>query len=337
MGIDRKRIAVESILACAMLGLASCTVNPAWERPKDKDYVPAPTVTVGVAFNINDLVAELPSGALPITIQKTIVNTGNATVPAGYQITETVLGMNFLAVAGSAGYVPGDPATQTFFSCAQAGPSLGPGQSAVISFALGSPACPSIPPGLTELSCGVYREALVIDGPDVIQESDEFDNRDTHYFYVPSSILTININANKNPNGDPNAFVVGRTVKIVAFGLPVPPPAPPPVVTHAYTSSILPAGNPYTVNGRTPRISSVSGASCVLTPAMPALAPPPVTGTYTCTIPDPSFVGPICNSFLGNAQVFEERLNTKLTGISADGCIIRQKSLLTNIIFECRR
>ncbi len=335
--LGRARVAAFATTLLAMLILLGCAKNLTWERPKDKDYIPPPTGTAAVeGFGINDLVDELPSGALPITIQKTIVNTGDATIAAGYEITETVLGMNFLAVAGSVGYIPGDPATQTVFSCSQAGPQLAPGQSAVISFPLGSPGCPSTPPGLAELPCGVYREKLEIDALGVVQESNERDNEDTHYFYIPSSVLTININTTKNPNGDPNAFVVGRTVKVVAFGLPQPPPPPPPVTTHTFATSILPAGSAYTVNARTPRISPISGTSCVLSPGMPALAPPPVAGAYTCTIPDPSFVGPICNSFLGNAQVFEESLNTKLTGISADGCIIRQKSLLVNIIFECR-
>ena len=342
MGINRNVHALSRItlILFTAVFVSGCMSNLNWVDPADKVYDPPPTSTVTIEFGINDVVDQLPSGDLPITVQKTITNDGTKAITAGYNIVENVLGMNFIAAAGHAGYVPGDPATQTVFFCSQPGPALAPGDSATIQFVLGSPACPALippppAPPITELPCGVYQETLTIDVPDVINETDENDNEDEHYFYVPSDVQTININTVRNPTGNPNVFVVGTTVKVVAFAFP-PPPATPSILTHNYTTGVVPAGSAYRVNARSPRVSPISGTSCALTPAMPATAPPSPGGGFTCTIPDTSFVGPVCNSFLGNVPVFEENLNTKITAISADGCIIRQKTLQVAMIFECR-
>jgi hypothetical protein len=164
-----------------------------------------------------------------------------------------------------------------------------------------------------------------------VDETQETDNEAVHYFYIPSPVLTINLNTLRNPNNAANTFVVGQTVKIRGVELPGT------VTTHQFNTSIVgPPGSTYILNGRSPVTSSVSGVSCVLAPALPIVNTTGPQGvTYTCTVPDRSFLGPVCNSFLGNVQVYEENLNTKLTAISSDGCIIRQKSALVSVIFEC--
>lgn len=344
MAAFRRSVCIAGVVAGGLVGSAlvgGCSGTPPvppparpnlmWTPPKT--YDPTPDATIALAFGINGTVEELPSGALPITVTKTVVNTGSAAVAAGYEIEETVRVMRFLAVAGQAGYVSAD----TLFSCAQPGPALAPGDSASVSFVLGGPACP-LEPGLAfaVLPCGVFQETLTLDQPMTVDETVETDNEAVHYFYVPSPVLTINLNTVRNPNNAANTFVVGQTVKVRGFE------PPPTVVTHRFSTSIVgPAGSTYILNGRSPRTSSVSGASCVLAPMMPVLGTPPGSGvagpvavTYTCTVPG-GFVGPVCNSFLGNVQAFEESLNTKLTAISSDGCIIRQKSGLVSLVFEC--
>lgn len=344
MAITRKHLstmtlAIGGLAAVIVFGSCSGTSpvpppprpNLAWTMPKA--YVPTPDATISLAFGINDFVDELPSGALPITVTKTVINTGSAAIAAGYEVEETVRLMRFFAVAGQAGYVPAD----TVFSCTQPGPALAPGDSAAVTFVLGGPGCP-LDPAFTfaVLPCGVYQETLALDRPMAVDETVEFDNDAVHYFYIPSPVLAININTTRNPNTAPNTFVVGQTVKIRGFE------APPVVTTHGFATSIVgPPGSTYLLNGRSPR-TGASGTNCVLAPMMPVLGAPPGSGipgpqavSYTCTIPDPAFLGPVCNSFLGNVPVFEENLNTKLTAISADGCIIRQKSGLVSVVFEC--
>jgi hypothetical protein len=58
-------------------------------------------------FGINDYVNLLGSGALPITVQRTIINNSLYPISAGYTVEENLTGWTFLAVGGSAGYVPG--------------------------------------------------------------------------------------------------------------------------------------------------------------------------------------------------------------------------------------
>ncbi|MFC1712880.1 hypothetical protein ACFL6S_04375 [Candidatus Poribacteria bacterium] len=324
-------------LVCILLVSAGCrhgTMNLAWAGPKT--YTPPPRETVGILFGINDNVDVLPSGALPITIQKSITNTGTKAIKAGYLIQESVVGWSFVAVAGTAAYVEGDLATRTVFECTQPGPALAPGETKDITFVLGGPGCPPTPSGLTVLPCGMYKETLTLDSAYTVKETDEHDNLAGHFFLVPSDVLKIIINVVRNPDSDSRIVVAGQTVKVVSFAYPYTKvPDTPPIVahTHNFNISIVPPTAAYTVNGRTPIPGKLCGASGALVPGPMPLTSPAVVD-YNVTIPDNTCVG-ICNSSLGNSLVHEEKLNTKLTAISADGCVIAQKSVLASVIYEC--
>jgi len=306
---------------------------------KAKSYNPPPTDTVGLAFGVNDNVDVLPSGNLPIEVEKKIGNNGTANVAVPYRINEEVVRMIFVVAGNSAGFVPGNPPDYTAFDCNQQGPILAKGQKQAISFKLGSTPCPvnpihANPTPPPALKCGLYRETMMADSAYNVDEPNENDNNSVNYFYVPSNTRRIIMNATTNPNNVSCFSVQGKILSIIAptsvFG----------VQTHQVTASIVPSGSQgYTVNGKSPVGPGASGTTCSIAPGLPAQVPAgagPLPLGYTCTIPDPHFVGPTCNSFLGSAPVYEEHLDTKLTAISGDGCIIAQKMLQVRVIFECQ-
>jgi hypothetical protein len=305
------------------------TVNLTWVGPKT--YTPSPNETIAIEFGVNDNVDVLTSGILPITIQKSITNTGTEPIQDAYIIRERVVAWVFIVAAGSAGYIEGDLATRTVFECNQQGPPLAPGETRDITFVLGGPDCSPTTSyaGVAVLPCGMYKETLTVDFADEIKEIDEYDNIAGHFFFVPSDVQWITINVVRNPANIKNVNVVGQTVQILA---PVFDPGET-VTTHTFNIIIMPAMAAYTVNGRTPVFGSLAGTIGVLVPGAMPLASPGMVN-YNITIPDPSFLGP-CNSFLGGARVYEEKVNTKITAISYDGCIIVQRSALVSVIYEC--
>lgn len=82
-----------------ILVLTGCA-NGAWMG--DKTYDPPEVDNVSlVGFNVDDDVAVLLSGALPITISRDIVNTGPGELSAGYTVREEVI-LTIIAVQGGA-------------------------------------------------------------------------------------------------------------------------------------------------------------------------------------------------------------------------------------------
>jgi len=331
--------AFKLVCMALLMSLISCAPNINLEQ--DKTYMPPATDRVGLAFGVNDNVDILPSGALPISVEKNIGNNGTDAVAAPYQINEDVVRMVFISVAGSAGFVPGNMAGYTAINCNQAGPRLAQGQKQVITYDLGSATCPVNPaynlinPPPT-LQCGLYRETMTADSTNAVKETNENDNRSVNYFFVPSISDRINLAVVRNPNVVNGVFVQGMIVNIVA---PTLPAGPPPVVTHAVTASIVPPGSQgFTVNGISPVGPRVSGTICAVAPALPFLVPAGgvLPLTYTCTIPDQFFLGPTCNSFLGGTPAYEEHFDSKITAIANDGCIIAQKFLQVRVFFECQ-
>lgn len=336
------------LLLCLFLGFTGCfhnnpppppPVNLAWTG--DLVYTPAPTATLALQFGINDEVDQLPNGDLPITIAQVITNTGTEPIAAGYTVTLTVIRWTFLAVAGQAGFLEGDPTVHTMFECNQSGPALAPGQQVTIAFVLGGPGCPiNVPPAAsaTTIPCGMFQATLTADFNDDIDESNEQDNKAKDFFFVPSDVLRINIATVRNPNNDPNQTVIGQTVHPYA---PVYPDGST-VNTHRFTITTIPAGATINVNAITPRNGALAGnVGNMITGPFPQTVTPGAGGivyNYNVTIPNASFRGP-CNGVFaplsGDPTSYLEPVNSKITAISSDGCIIAQKSALVNVVHEC--
>ncbi|SDX41763.1 hypothetical protein SAMN05444358_105199 [Ruegeria halocynthiae] len=169
------------LLAFGIFLIGACA-NLIWVEPKI--YMPGSTEIEVEGHGINGPVDILPRGTTAITISHEITNAGNSPVPAGYQITETVIQWVFQRNIASVGWREGDPATHTIVQLSQSGPALDPGESAVISFG-----------PFTVGSCGLFGETLELDSTNIVVESSNQDNEDKHLFFVPSNQI-INITAN---------------------------------------------------------------------------------------------------------------------------------------------
>ncbi|TVO76939.1 hypothetical protein [Sedimenticola selenatireducens] len=320
----------------------------AWLGP-DKTYTPTPVDQLLLpGFGINQEVDVLGSGALPITINREIVNSGQATLSAGYPVTETVELMVFVRVAGSAGWTPGPAATHTLFTCAQPGPELLPGESADISFTFPGPLCTPNPVvamlPLGPLSCGMYKETLIIDDGNTVAEgaTGELNNEAEHFFYVPSSAPQLNMNVVLNPVPDPNISIVPvRRVVIPAFNYPPPAAGMLTTTSHQVTLSTNPAGGGYSVHGRSLVKGSPDFAPDVgnlvppIVPPMLVVAPGtllPTVINYNISF-DPTYLGP---NISGSGAYYAEGFDSKITAISTDGCMIRQKTLKATVLHEER-
>ena len=314
----------------------------AWLGP-DKSYTPPSTEQVLMpGFGINQEVDVLGSGALPITITREIVNSGSALLPAGYPVTETVELMVFVSVPGGAGWAPGPATSHTLFNCSQPGPALQPGESATMVFSFPGPFCTPNPTlaflPLGPLVCGMYRETLVVDDGDTINEGGggESNNEAIHYFFVPSSAPRLNMAVTLNPNNDGNLNVVPvQRVIVPAFNYPVPGPVT--ITTHRVVVSTNPPGGGFSVHGR----SLVNGSpdfapdvANLVPPVTPPLRVPagPTTIDYDITF-DPAYLGP---DLTGSGPYYAEGFDNKITAISADGCQIRQKVLKATVLHEER-
>ena len=312
----------------------------------DKSYSPASVETLLLpGFGINQDVDVLGSGALPITITREIVNSGTAVLNAGYPVTETVEQMVFVRVPGSAGWTPGPTATHTLFTCTQPGPTLQPGESADVIFTFPGPLCtfnPTLPIlPLGPLSCGMYKETLVIDDGDTVDEgaTGELNNEAEHFFFVPTSSPQLNMNVTLNPIPDGNISIVPvRRVIIPAFNYPPPPAGMLTTTSHRVTISTNPPGGGYSVHGRT-----VVNGSPNFAPDVGNLIPPPILvvapGVMAPTVVnyvinfDPAYIGP---NITGSGPYYAEGFDNKVTAISTDGCLIRQKTLKTTVLHEER-
>ena len=287
-------------------------------------------------FGINDSVDLLISGAVPLTVQRTLLNQSRFPVAAGYTVQATLQAWNFLAVGGSAGYVPGELPGQQVFDCqTMATPALLPGQSATISFILGGPGCPPATP-IGALSCGLYQESMTVLAPTVLSGlcTNTLDVTANNFLFV-SEPNQIRIAAAYNPNGDPNTAVAPVNDVWVFAALPGP------VTTHTLNITTTSPTFSYFVRCKSPIIGPQAPTIGALVPAIPQSPAPPALFTgnaafnYTVTV-NPAYNGlPACN-VIGLLPHYEEKVNTKLTAISTNGCAIAQETILATGLYECQ-
>ncbi len=341
------RVYLSVLVSALLIGISACDhdnpppppVNLEWIGKLE--YSVPPSQTLALKFGINDEVDQLTNGNLPITVSQVLTNSGTEAIAAGYDITLNAVRWTFLAVSGQAGFLEGDPAIHTLFTCSQLGPELDPGEQVTISFTLSAPGCPiNTPPATsaTTIPCGMFQATMSADFTTQIPESNEQDNDAKDFFFVPSSILAINIATVRNPAADPNLIIIGKTVHAYAPGYS----AATTVVTHNFSITSVPAGDTITVNAITPRNGALAGNIGNMSPGpFPQIVTPPGGGSvynYNATIPDPFFQGP-CNGIFaplsGDPTSYLETINSKITAISSDGCAIAQKSALVTVVHEC--
>lgn len=281
--------------------------NLIWDGPKI--YAP-PSVPLTVSgLGLNGSVDQLPGPApMPVTISRVITNTGNQPVPAGYEINETVELMQFVAIAGSAGFVP-NASVPAITDQTVLGSALAPGDSMAVSFTFTVP------------SCGMYRETLTVDYSSAVAETNEGDNVGTHFFGVASTMAM-------------NITVVPRTFNLwhdVAGGPMGPPPgivaAPAfPATTVQFNITATAPGTTFHYNYRQAPVTGVHGAVARLVGPAPVLPPAPgVTGPIVVTYQ----VSPIDHNVPSVDIMTDlgwERFVPKVTAISSDGCVIRQQT-----------
>lgn len=304
-----------ALILLAAFTVSSCrhdTPNPdgpnlAWDGPKV--YAP-PSVPLTVSgLGLNGSVDQLPGPApVPVTISRVITNTGNQPVPAGYEVNETVELMQFVAIAGSAGFVP-NASVPPITDQTVLGTALAPGDSVAVSFSFVVP------------SCGMYRETLTLDGSGTVTELNEGDNVGTHFFGVASTMAM-------------NITVVPRTFSLwhePAGGAVGPPPgivAAPgfPATTATFTITAAAPGTTFHYNYRQAPVTGVHGAVARLTGPAPVLPPAPgVAGPIVITH-QVSPVGHNVPSVDILTDLGWERFLPKVTAISSDGCVIRQQT-----------
>ncbi len=309
------------LVIIAALFLAAC--NLAW-TDDPKTYLPAPADQIEVeGFGIDAPVDILASGALPITITRTLTNTGALAVSAGYTVTETVERMKFEAVNPTRWEwveVPADPRF-IYFTCTTTGPALAPGQEVDITFTFPGPDCVGPPPPANPsvLDCGLYKETLVTDAGLTVGETDEGDNETEHFFYVPSSQGRLNMRAVPDPDNDPHIDV---------FPAPRPPQVAIDAKEYAGITTVrawsveitsVPPTAGWIVNGISP-VTAIK-AEGELVPMMQIIDPAPAPARvvdYEVTF-DPD-----------RAEAIED-INSKVTAITTDGCQIRQRFLKTTV------
>ncbi|HYG24724.1 MAG TPA: sialidase family protein [Verrucomicrobiae bacterium] len=285
-------------------------------------------------FGINASVDVLVSGDLPLTVRRTIINNSAIPIAGGYTVREKLHGMTFVAVGGTAGYVPGAPSQQVFDCEVTNTPALAPGQTAVIEFTLGGAGCTPLAP-ITALPCGLFQETMTIESPQVANglcTNTIVEVVDSNFIFVDDG-SQIQIAAALNPDNAPSASVSGTTVNV--FALPSPP-----VRTHQLTVTTIPPNLTYFVRGRSPITGPQAPTIGAFTPGIPQAPAPPlvVTGgtvlNYFVTV-NPDYNGtPSCNVF-GLPTSYQEKVNTTLTLISTNGCSIAQESLQATGIYEC--
>ncbi|NVO55885.1 hypothetical protein HW561_08805 [Rhodobacteraceae bacterium B1Z28] len=271
------------LIVFGVILVGSCA-NLVWVEPKV--YMPGSTEIEVDGFGINGPVDILPRGTSAVTISHEITNAGSSAVPAGYQITETVVQWVFQRNVTSVGWLEGDPATHTIAQLTQSGPALGPGESAVISFG-------PFPVG----SCGLFGETLELDTTNIVVESSNQDNEDEHLFFVPSNQI-INITAT-TINGA-LFHKNGRTL------------------THQFRINSGGAGNQWLYTGFSWIATEGSSADAVPTPTgrVPQGPAPQLINMFV-TPKDHK------HSPLG----FGPSVKGKVTAISTDGCVIKQKAV----------
>ncbi len=307
-----------SLLTCMIgVALAGCHAtmplrgpNLEWDGAKVYSSGSVPYTLAG--FGVGAVIDQLPLAApSAVTITRMITNSGNETVPAGYQINETVQLMQFTAVGGSAGFTPAPvpPVTnQTVL-----GPALAPGDSVPVSFTVPIPAC------------GLYLETLTVDFAGAVAETQERDNVGLHYFSVAGSMR---VNITVTPNNSVSLWHANAG------------PAPPwavvapafPATTHSFTIAATTPGTTFHYSYYQPIVNGSLGATGQLIGPAPVTPPSlPVAGPVTISHQVSARTHNVPATDILFDAAFEHFL-PRVTAITGDGCEIRQQTAQVSVV-----
>jgi hypothetical protein len=316
-------------------------------------------------FGINDNVAMLANGVLPIDITPSIYNPTTTPLPAGYAATIEVRGMSFVIGPSSAGYVQGSGGQIAFQCLATATPAILPGRVGSIDFTLGGPGCPPTSP-LAMLPCGVYQVTITATVPLLGPCASPSTTRTltSHgFFYVPSTDL-LNVDVVENPNNLPMpdappypniAFCEFPQYKRVSVWTDPAPPgprcargAPELATTHQITITTFP--NPsasYFVN-LYPGTPVVGEGGTVQGDLIPAPNPPPAfytgmqvfnyvlttwEGFHGCFKANGNCGNPLAISSPDPGWYFDD-VDLQVTVVATNGCSLAVRKLKAASIWE---
>ena len=288
-------------------------------------YDPAPVQMIPLEFGVNDVVAELVSGTLPLTITRTLTNSSTEDMPGPAVIEMNVVAWTFQFVGNTAGYREGPAATHTVFSCSEAVSPLASGESVDVSFTLGGPECSGT---LSALPPGMYRATFTSPDP-------YFLDNDVYSFFFVQDATQILIDIEKNPQGDPDTIVDGKWV-IIQEHLMVPPKTAKTVVTHDVFITVTLPSTGFVVNGRTNVRAALTQDLGFFLDTLPSRTADPLPYATTIDVSEPPLpctAHPAGNPF---SNLHFANVSTKITVISNTGTKIRQEVLNVLVSHECQ-
>jgi hypothetical protein len=242
-----------------------------------KTFTPAQTGKILVeGFGVNDSVAVLPVGTSPTNVSIGLANRGSGTVSGAYAVREVI--EVFALRSPPVRFEPVD----TVFDAVFPGPTpIAAGDTAAFSAAVTVPA-----------TCGLYRETLIADTADAVDESDETNNRRVDWFFIPS---------NQQFNIMVNVLDDDITHEM-------------PVNTHTFTvtASFVPPVDSVFLGGFTFVATAGDLASIDLAP-----------GKYPLPLVIQMTVTPRTHVIPGG---FAPTVTGKVTVISKDGCVVKQQT-----------
>lgn len=267
------------LLPLVLVFVCACNPNLAWIGEKTYDPMPVDTLFVE-DLGVEDSVAILQPTAF--SIAHALANPSRQSVAGGYEVKEEILRWVFQAAGGSAGWVPGDPDTHIVFADSLSGPALAAGAVDSVSFGPIGP-----------LDCGLYEQILTLDSDGEVDESDEQDNEERYFFFVPST-QQFNINV---VEVEPAIFHAAG-----------------PTNTHDFVISA--AGAPGWVFGHFSFVAT-EGSQARTMPAPPATGGPAAQTIQMIVTPREHDLPD-----LG----FAPTVTGKITVISRDGCVVKQET-----------
>jgi hypothetical protein len=275
-----------------LLSLAACGQQSdlAWVPPKT--FTPAQVDKIFVdSLGVNDSVAILPVGTSPSAIQKQLRNAGPGTASGAYQVREVVEQLAFRFPPARFEVV------DTVFDSSFPGPApIAPGAAAPFSANVTVPA-----------TCGLFRETLIADAGGALAETDETNNTQVDWFFIPS-----NQQFNITVDTILDQFTHDRPAPVNTHNFRVLSAAVPPVTQVLYTGFSFVA---------------TEGSTATTLPAPGGPGPVPLPAVLRM------LVTPQVHAIPGG---FQPTITGKVTVISLDGCVVKQQSARAFIEHEVR-
>lgn len=273
---------LKATLLCALPLACGCQPQP--QAPSDLQWIPpkmftppAGTVIQVDGFGVDDSVFILPPGMAPTAVSKRVTNADTGAVSASYDVRELIEVYAFRSPPP--GWVPVDTVFDQLFP----GPTpIAAGDTAIFSAAVNFVG-----------ACGLYRETLTLDENGAIAESNEGNNVETDFFFIPS-----NQQFNIAVDTVDDQLFHGQAAPIRTHDFVVRASSVPALDSVFFGFSFV--------------ATEGSTASTDLTP-----------GKYALPLTVQMLVTPQVHNIPGG---FEPSVTGKITVISKDGCVLKQQT-----------